>query len=117
MSRYLRKQMAARDLASLTNQPPVCDFCALHAPQWMYAASQTQGGVKVECWRWCACPDCADRVERQDWAALIRAIEEMMHAKLPMIPRLMCRQAADRALGDLHAYGLPARPQDATRGA
>jgi hypothetical protein len=106
MSRYLRKPIDAHALGAIQS-PPVCDFCALHAPAFVYAATQTSAGQKIECWRWCACPDCAAQVESDNFVPLIMQITNMLSQKMgALIPPKVLRQAADQSLGEFRKYAI-----------
>jgi hypothetical protein len=74
---FLRKELDAPDLGEIM-VPPVCDFCGLNAPQYVYAAPRTSTQQAIRCWRWCACPECVEHVESENFTPLILQITEML---------------------------------------
>jgi hypothetical protein len=86
--RYLRKQYDPR-VDKLTPQPPICDFCGEHAPEFLYAAGRLTSGEPLPCWRWAACGGCAAKIEAENWQALRAMIAEKLARHLDLPPRVV----------------------------
>lgn len=103
MSSYVRKHLDPETLGQLAQQPPVCDFCGLHAPEWVYAARKMSTGEHRVTWRWCACPECALKVEAGDWDAIAAGIRETLSRAQGLV---MPRSIVYLALEEFHFYAL-----------
>lgn len=105
MISYLFREVTAEDLARMNFQPCICDFCGLHAPQFIYAAKQTLTGLVVQCWRWCACPTCHERIQAGEWDKIRDdLVKTLTERGLRRVPPALIRRAADRALADFHTF-------------
>jgi hypothetical protein len=102
--KYLRKQLTLDDLAEIAG-PPICDFCGAHAPEWVYAASRMSTGRKMLCWRWCACPTCAEEIEQDNLSNIINKVTRMLQQNSP-VPLRLLKQAADLALGEFRQWAV-----------
>src|SRR4051812_44625601 len=108
MSKYLRKQLDAESLSEMQTQPPICDFCGQHAPEYVYASRRMSTGRAKMCWRWCACPECAALVEEGNFAPLILSIANKLRTNLGgVVPIRVVRECVDQALGEFREYAIP----------
>lgn len=111
MKTYYHRRIAPSEIGRLPIQPPVCDFCALHAPEFIYAASKRSDGAPGFCWRWCACPECHALIQAENFAPMIDNIARGLGATMPNVPLLIRRMAATRSLREFNLdvwYTAPA---------
>lgn len=106
-SRFLWKPLTVKDLGLMLPQPPVCDFCGVHAPSTLYAATHTSEGQAINCWRWAACPDCHALVEDGNWQTLLRQITETLRPNMTDVPDAVLDDAAVHALTTFLLYAQP----------
>jgi hypothetical protein len=113
LPRFLFKPLTVEDLGAMTPQPPVCDFCGVHAPAFVYASRTMTDGTAIRCWRWAACPDCHQMVESDNWNRLVRQIVERLGTTMPHVPMSVRESAAIRAMGlfFINAIELPEGPR------
>jgi hypothetical protein len=86
---------------------PVCDFCGDHHPLYCYASSRTSTGEYRECWRWCACADCADAVEAMDWGHLEKKIADWLSIRVKNYPYMVLSEIAHRVFQEFKRYAVP----------
>lgn len=70
---YKRRFLEEKDYRGIIarlRSMPVCDFCGVAYPVWVYAAKRLSTGKEVECWRWTACLECGRDVEDKNWDRL-----------------------------------------------
>lgn len=104
---YLRRIVTLSDLGRPRFQPPVCDFCGLHAPMYIYGAERTLMGYEKRCWRWAACPGCAEDVEAENWSAItMRIAETLRRNSLGRVPPRQLRTIVETVLGDFHRWAI-----------
>lgn len=101
---YYSRQMTPREVSTLPHQPPICDFCAEHAPEFIYAAIQSSAGVPGFIWRWVACPDCHKLIQAGAFGVMIDTIARGLERSTPHVPLLIRQMCASRSLRDFHLY-------------
>jgi len=106
---YLRKALDPEAIQTLTislSHPPFCDFCGDSQPMFVYAATRLGSGVFMDCWRWCACYDCSEFVEDDEWDSIIAKLTIQLRKVLPNVPAFQIQHAVRRALFEFHEYSI-----------
>jgi hypothetical protein len=111
---YVKKPLTAEDLDGMRialsartlklSPEPVCDFCGSSEPRFVYAAVRLSTGEFVANWRWCACVDCSEAIDRDDWRVIENKVIAWLRPKFPQIPQKDLRLVAKRALLDFNLY-------------
>lgn len=110
--RYRRKLIDSETLKTLKSNltyEPVCDFCSDSHPVFIYAAKQMSTGMEIPCWRWCACWDCAEGIEKDEWEDIrMRLLIKIRH-ELPEVPPDLLKLAVREALVQFNKYVIQDR--------
>jgi hypothetical protein len=111
---YIKKEITEADLdrmrialsvRSLKLRPePSCDFCGSTEPKFVYAAVRLSTGEFVANWRWCACADCSQAVDADNWKLIEDKLIKWLRPKFPGVTKGKLRIVAKRALLDFNLY-------------
>ena len=111
---YVKRLITAEDLDNMRialsgrelklRPEPSCDFCGSEKPMFIYAAVRLSTGEFVANWRWCACADCSQAVDADNWKVIEDKLVKWLRPRFPEMARMELRAVAKMALMEFNLY-------------
>lgn len=121
---YLKKRVTNEDLDTMRawlvvhalkkkmSPEPVCDFCGLRSPEWLYGSTRLSDNDSqllnispdVQCWRWTACAVCSPLIDSERWNKVEDYLVLWLQTRFSEASKGTLHHVAGLVLEEFHRY-------------
>lgn len=122
--RYLKKRATNEDLDTMRawlvvhalkkkmSSEPICDFCGLRSPEWLYGSTRLSDNDSqllnispdVQCWRWTACAICSPLIDNERWSIVEDHLVLWLQTRFSEASKETLQRVAGLVLEEFHRY-------------